>query len=69
MWWALTGSDEDTAGGSTNESRGLVGVTDVSDEVMASSCPGNKNCGGSYMETGHTGYHGNMLTSCLPVLV
>lgn len=49
MRWALTGSDEDTVGTSTNESRGLAAVTDVSDEVIASSCPGNKNCGGSYM--------------------
>ena len=51
MGWALTGSDEDTVGTSTNESRGLTGVVDVSDEFIASSCPGNKNCGGSYMQT------------------
>lgn len=47
--WALTGSDVEAVGTSTSESRGLVSVTDVSEEVAA-SCPGNKNCGGSCMD-------------------
>ena len=49
MKWALTGSEAVAMGTSASElRRGLVGVPDVS-EGVATICPGNKNCGGSYL--------------------